>query len=640
LIEEIQKSALSSNLTGAPKFLSVIYRVALVAMGTLALALLIHDGKKLGILLALVTCAGIMFAGPGSQRASDSTNAAPPSHHLLPALVIGLVTFAIYFPTLQIYFLSDDFGCLHAFHQPSLHQFLAMFHTDLAQVVEGETGQEIRPFYALFFMMGYKFFGLHPFGYHLVEVFLHIFNALLVYGLANAISRGRPWRACAAALFFSVHPAHAWAVSWITGAPAELLHTFFYLGAFLSFVLFRLTNERRYLALAVASFAACLVAKEMTVTLPLMLLAYDGFRKFALRSNDHPAISAGTERQAVSQLLTYTPFGLLLIVYFAWRRYVFAHVLGENFWAESLGMGANGSGVGHYRPLDAAIGVIRYLLSHHADNLRNLLLASPAIPAGIALGIVAAFAIGLWRRRSQDRSTMAWVVFFGLVWYLIADLPLLVASFEPRHLYLVAVGPCIAAAFVIFPEEETAHGRLAPVRFAAAAVLIAIFAAQLWSENSKIRRQGETSAATVAQIVALGPTLSPEAIVVIPIRQPGLLPFSLQVPFATSDFYSRLRVIEYPDLCDCPFPRWKEKTRRILEAIVTEPNRNAVDMELLSWNERTQSIDLVRSVASSAAIRDAVMESTSGLPDALGSIDAVAGTRLMDALVRISSGKK
>ncbi len=189
MIEEIQKSALSSNLTGAPKFLSVIYRVALVAMGTLALALLIHDGKKLGILLALVTCAGIMFAGPGSQRASDSTNAAPPSHHLLPALVIGLVTFAIYFPTLQIYFLSDDFGCLHAFHQPSLHQFLAMFHTDLAQVVEGETGQEIRPFYALFFMMGYKFFGLHPFGYHLVEVFLHIFNALLVYGLANAISR-------------------------------------------------------------------------------------------------------------------------------------------------------------------------------------------------------------------------------------------------------------------------------------------------------------------------------------------------------------------------------------------------------------------------------------------------------------------
>ena len=182
----------------------------------------------------------------------------------------------------------------------------------------------------------------------------------------------------------------------------------------------------------------------------------------------------------------------------------------------------------------------------------------------------------------EDGRTIAWVVFFGLVWYLIADLPLLVASFEPRHLYLVAVGPCIATAFLIFPEEETAQDRLADLRFAAAAVLIGIFAAQLWSDNSKIRRQGEVSAATVAQIVELGPTLSPQQSFRFQFASPACFRFPCKFHLHPRMSTRASLSSNIPTCAIAHFRAGRKKTRRILEAVAADPKHDPVEMELLA----------------------------------------------------------
>ena len=616
-----------------------MFLIFLAGVGSMVGALLIHDGEKSAIPLVLGTGILIWFfevvARPRSKAMPAGETA---SRNLLPALAIAVLTFVLYYPTLHIYFLTDDFGCLHAFHHPSLHLFLKMFHTDLAQVVEGETGQEIRPFYALFFMIGYKFFGLHPFGYHLAAVFLHILNALLVFRIADDFAPGKPWRACFAGLFFAVQPAHAWAVSWITGSPAEGIHTVFYLGAFLCFIRFRATNAARYLVLSVISFAACLVAKEIAVTLPVMLLSYDVFRHLLRKVESSPDRAATAEQPTPNRFVAYVSFGLLLLVYFAWRHFVFAHVLGENFWEESLGVQAGQGGAGLLNLARQAGHVARYLLSHHASNIRSLLIPAPRV-AGIALGLYLGWTLWLWQRRAESARSIAMILYFGVAWYLISDLPLLVAAFEPRHLYLVAVGPCIATAFLIFPDEAARRNPPKIFRFAGAALLIGIFAFQLWGDIETILRRGEVTARAAAQMAGMVEAMPKQSFVLISFREHGFLPFALQPPFTRSDLSSQVRIMEYPNMCDCPLSRWRENAKQILGAELAGPANLAIDITLLEWDDQSRSMREVKRRIPRESFRAAVTKSLGGPTGALDAIDEAAGTRLFDSLANLMAKK-
>ena len=242
--------------------MTVAFLLFLLSMGGAATALLVYDGKGRALLIGLLAGASLWGLESLESRYMTPSTRARSSHIALPAVIITLVSLAVCLPTLNLYFLSDDFGCLHAFHTPSLSQLLKMFHTDLAQVVEGESGQEIRPFYALYYMVSYNLWGLHPLGYHVTGILLHILNSLIVFRIAKDLVPGYIWRAGFAGLLFAVQPAHSEAVSWITGSPAEGLPTLFYLGAFVFFMRFRATNKPRYLALSAMAFLACFFRKK------------------------------------------------------------------------------------------------------------------------------------------------------------------------------------------------------------------------------------------------------------------------------------------------------------------------------------------------------------------------------------------
>lgn len=125
------------------------------------------------------------------------------------------------------------------------------------------------------FWIEHKLWGLHPVGYHAVNVVLHALNSVLVWRLLLRLAVPGAWLVAAV---FAVHPVHVESVAWIIERK-DLLSALFYLGA--AHVWFRFKKAPgpgRYL-LCLALFAAALLSKSMVVTLPAALLLLHWWRK-------------------------------------------------------------------------------------------------------------------------------------------------------------------------------------------------------------------------------------------------------------------------------------------------------------------------------------------------------------------------
>jgi len=132
-----------------------------------------------------------------------------------------------------------------------------------------------RPLLMVSYLVDYKLWGMSPVGFHITNLLLHIGNALFLFFLIRIII-GRhhvflPW---AGAAIFAVHPVHVESVSWISGR-TDLMMSFFFLCALLLLLKYREKGRSSLLILSVISYALSLLSKEVAVTFPLVLLAYD-----------------------------------------------------------------------------------------------------------------------------------------------------------------------------------------------------------------------------------------------------------------------------------------------------------------------------------------------------------------------------
>lgn len=122
-------------------------------------------------------------------------------------------------------------------------------------------------------------------GYKLGNILLHGFNALLVLLLADrllalavptAAARTRSVAAVVVALLFALHPLRVESVAWATERK-DCLSGFFYLATVLLYIraATRPARRRLVIVLAVGTYALALLAKVMSVSLPLVLIALD-----------------------------------------------------------------------------------------------------------------------------------------------------------------------------------------------------------------------------------------------------------------------------------------------------------------------------------------------------------------------------
>ncbi len=133
------------------------------------------------------------------------------------------------------------------------------------------------------FWVQWRVWGLHAWGYHAVNILLHIAAAILVWRVLRRLHMPGAW---IAGLLFAVHPATVESVAWISETKNTLSGVLF-LGSILAWIRFDEEGDRRSYAISLSLFALAALAKASVVMLPLVLLGVALAQRGRLRRRDY-----------------------------------------------------------------------------------------------------------------------------------------------------------------------------------------------------------------------------------------------------------------------------------------------------------------------------------------------------------------
>ncbi len=360
--------------------------------------------------------------------------------HLLIFALIAAVIMVIYKDLPRAPFFLDDY--LH------LHLIQRIKNPFEPFVVDIFMGAFFRPAITLFWKLDYLISGLNASGYYISNLIYLMLSAALLYLLVQQLTGHRSVSAIST-LFYVINPVTGVGVMWLSNR-FDLIGATLFLASTLFFVLFIRYKRRRDYALSIVLGTTAYFCKEITITLPAILILATGFmflyrapQKFSWR--------------LIRRLLFYsTPFFTLAALYMLWR---FALI-------KSLG--------GYEGEVKAqlTLGYFLYVWQSFAEYfwlMKNF----------VAFGAVV-FVIALLLVKKNFYASNKYL-FFGLAFGLITTLPLLliiryqnVISFmTPRFFFLPNIGLTIALVSVYDPRSGRARRMIAGVLL----VLLGLFLA-------------------------------------------------------------------------------------------------------------------------------------------------------------------
>jgi len=209
------------------------------------------------------------------------------SKSLLPIVMIVVVVFLVFLPTLNCGFVWDDdmnitdnlnFRGLSASH---LYWMFTTLHDG-----------NYHPLCWMTFGFDFVIWGLNPTGYHLTNLVLHILNTVLFYYLivilllktnissSDSHLSGIQRSAFIGALFFSIHPLRVESVAWIS-TRGDVLCAFFYILAVIAYLKMAQKKEkddrRKWFVISLTFFFLSLLSRAWGITFPFVLLVLDAY---------------------------------------------------------------------------------------------------------------------------------------------------------------------------------------------------------------------------------------------------------------------------------------------------------------------------------------------------------------------------
>jgi protein O-mannosyl-transferase len=311
------------------------------------------------------------------------------------------------------------------------------------------------PLTLLSHMLDCQWFGLAPWGHHLMSVLGHALSAVLLFLALDRMTRATG-RSLAVALLFALHPLRIESVAWVAERK-DVLSTLFGMLALYAYAAYAARagrndpNAKWFYGLTLVAFVAALLSKPMLVTLPFALLLLDywplrrmwnaetGVTRDATRiTHPVPRFTFHASRTLLPLLVEKLPF-LVITLVLSVVAYVVHSRAGDILTNLTLAS----------RMENALVSYSRYLgklffpagLSPFYPLVQPLPLGA-VWGAGLLVAMVTALALVVWRTRPF--FIVGWLWYLGTLVPVIGLVQVGTESMADRYTYIPCIGLLLA----------------------------------------------------------------------------------------------------------------------------------------------------------------------------------------------------
>ena len=341
---------------------------------------------------------------------------------------LSLAVVFLYWPNSQMGYVLDDHYVIAqnpVIKNPSMYKILSSGLFDSAHRSADSKLNYYRPVLSATFALDYQLWRLNPFAQRVVNLFIHLFNSLLVFALFYILFKN-PERAVMGAIFFSILPVHEWSVRYIVGR-GDLLMAFFSLSSLVGLLFFIENKTKGWLWVSVGLFILALLSKEaalLNVALVFIVSMY-----------------ATKDFKRAGKITVC--FGIIACAYYLLRIQIFPISTGPVVGLEDLLQGV----------IQGAVYVLRCLMPWSSMVMMPYGLAIASLWMACCLGLLFCGLI-----QSKDKREGMAAVSFGILWIIVGVLGFVVTQrimgrlgpiLSEHFLYLESVGFVLLLAMMI-----------------------------------------------------------------------------------------------------------------------------------------------------------------------------------------------
>jgi len=277
-------------------------------------------------------------------------------------------------------------------------------------------------------MLDCELFGLKAGYHHLVNVFLHILNSILLYLVLKGTT-GAVWRSSMVAALFALHPLHVESVAWVAERK-DVLSTLFFMLTLWAYVRYVARPCWSRYGLVFGFLALGLMAKPMLVTVPFVLLLLDYWPLGRLRLDER--VGTKTLRLVLEKVPLF-----VLVVASSVVTFVAQQRAGATSLAHAVPFGT--------RAANGLVSYVAYLCKMVWPSglavfypYRDLLPTAHWVGAAVALLGVSALAV--WAGRRWRHLAVGWFWYLGTLVPVIGLIQVGTQSMADRYTYIPLIG--------------------------------------------------------------------------------------------------------------------------------------------------------------------------------------------------------